>query len=57
MKIKTWSDEVVKRHKPKSIIGMPIIIKGRNCIIKDIHKDTVEVFEINKEPKRFIRYK
>lgn len=56
-KNRTWSEEVIKRHKPKSVIGMPVRIDGRTCIIKKFHKDSVEVIEINKAPQRTKRYR
>lgn len=57
MRTKTWSEEVIKRHKSKSVIGMPVKINGRTCIIRKIHKDSVEVIECNRDPHRYTRYK
>ena len=57
MRTKTWSEEVIKRHKSKSVIGMPVKIDGRTCIIRKIHKDSVEVIECNRNPHRYKRYK
>ena len=55
MKNMTWGKKVIKRHKPKSVIGMPIRIDGKTCIIKTFHKDYVEVIECNPNPMRWRR--
>ena len=56
IKIRTWSEEVLRRYKPKSVIGMPIRVAGKTCIIKAFHKDYVEVIECNSSPRRYVSY-
>ena len=55
MKSRTWSEEVIKRHKPDSLIGMPVVIDGKTCIIKKINKDSIDVVECNRNPQRYRR--
>ena len=55
MRCRTWGELIFKLHKPKSVIGMPIRINGKTCIIKAFHKDYVEVIECNPNLMRWRR--
>ena len=57
MRSRTWSEEVIKRHKSDSLIGKPVIIDGKTCIIKKINKDSIDVLEFNRNPQRYTRYR